>query len=112
MNGNRDFIRESRNQNFPLSSCEYGARCFHPRTGEMRFLELSVSRTEHLTTCLSPVHSQKAAIEAEMDRPGLAGVCFNMGRWNDVEGKTFEEHSRLGMWPCGSQFLLFLTGGM
>lgn len=82
MNGNRDFLRGTRNQNFPFSSCEYGVRRFHPGTGEMPFLGLSVSRTEHLTSCRFPIHSLwKAAIEAEIDRTGLAGVCFKIGRW-------------------------------
>lgn len=97
MNGNRDFIRGSETRISPLSSCEYGVRCFHPRTEEMSFLELFVSRTEHLTSCLSPIHFQKAAIVAEMDRTRLAGVCFKMCRRNDVEGKTFEEQPCLGM---------------
>lgn len=44
--GIRDLLRGPRNENFPASSCEYGARYFHPYTRQELFLGLSVSRTE------------------------------------------------------------------
>lgn len=103
MNGNRDLLRGLRKQNFPFSSCEYRARCFHPwTTARCPFLDFLCSE---LSAIMSVHHSLTGSCYWSWNWQGWARSVFQNGQ---VVMMLKERHLwNVTVWGCGPLWIGF-----